>query len=159
MSEATIAPVHVSIRVERGIEDAFRIFTEGITTWWPLQTHSVAADTYEGKVRAETVFFEGRVGGRIYERMEDGREADWGKVLTWEPPHRVVFSWKPNLKPVPPTEVEVRFTPDGSGTRVHLEHRGWEHLGEAGFEKRRGYETGWPGVLGRFVERAGSRTE
>ena len=65
-----------------------------------------------GNRRAEAVVFEGRVGGRIFERMEDGREADWGHVLAWEPPHRVVFSWKPNLTPVSPTAVEVRFIPE-----------------------------------------------
>lgn len=154
MREATIAPVQVSVFVDRSPKDTFRIFTEEIGSWWPLQTYSVATDTFEGKVRATTVIFEGRVGGRIYERISDGREADWGTVARWEPPHRVVFSWKPNLKPAPHTEVEVCFTQEGSGTRVELEHRAWERFGEAGFENRRGYEAGWPGVLERFAKHA-----
>ena len=154
MSAAIIAPLKVSVLVDCSPKETFRIFSEGIETWWPLQTHSVGADTFEGKVKAETMIFEGRVGGRIYECMSDGREADWGMVLVWQPPHRVVFSWKPNLEPVPHTEVEVRFTPEGPGTRVELEHRAWERLGEAGVEKRRRYEAGWAGVLERFVRHA-----
>jgi uncharacterized protein YndB with AHSA1/START domain len=156
MKKTTIAPVHVSVTVRATAREAFRLFTEGMGSWWPLETHSVAADTYEGKVRAETVVFEPRAGGRIYERIAGGRDADWGVVLVWDPPSRVVFSWKPNLSAAPPTEVDVRFTPDGRATRVDLEHRGWERLGEHAIEKRRGYQTGWPGVLNRFVERAES---
>jgi uncharacterized protein YndB with AHSA1/START domain len=155
VSQTMIAPVRVSVRVDREIAEVFRIFTEEMATWWPLGTHSIAADTYQGKVRAESVLIEGRVGGRIYERMEDGREGDWGVVLAWEPPYRVVFSWKPNLTPGPMTEVEVRFVEEGSATRVDLEHRGWERLGADGPAKRRGYESGWPGVLARFAKRAG----
>lgn len=157
MIEGTVAPVKVSVTVNRQPEEVFRMFTESMGAWWPLGTHSVAADTFGGKVSAVTVIFEGRVGGRIYERISDGAEADWGVVLDWEPPVRVVFSWKPNLKPVPHTEVEVRFVPDGSGTRVDLEHRGWERLGEAAEERRKAYETGWPGVLRLFASSLGKR--
>lgn len=156
MSKVVIAPVRVSVVVDCKPDEAFRIFTEQIATWWPRETHSVAADTFKGRVRAETVVFEGKLGGRIYERMEDGREADWGAVQAWEPPHRVVFSWKPNLNPVPPTEVEVTFIQEGSRTRVALEHRGWERLGDDGVAKRKGYETGWPDVLQRFANLANS---
>ncbi len=155
MSKTVLAPVHVSITIARKPEEVFRAFTQEMARWWPLRTHSVAADTFEGKVRAETVVFEGRIGGRIYERLEDGREADWGQVLVWEPPHRVAFSWKPNLNPGPSTEVEVTFTPEASGTRVDLEHRGWERLDDKGPRSREMYETGWPGVLERFAGYAG----
>jgi len=147
----TIAPVRVSVTVRRPQAEVFRTFTNGMGTWWPRGTHSIAADTFDGQVKVVELTFEEGVGGRIYERMSDGREGDWGVVLAWEPPARVVFSWKPNLKPVPPTEVEVRFVPDGSGTRVELEHRGWERLGDAGRDLRRGYQSGWPGILGQFA--------
>jgi uncharacterized protein YndB with AHSA1/START domain len=154
VSQTTIAPVRVSVLINREVAEVFRVFTEEMAAWWPLGTHSIAADTHRGRVRAETVVFEGRVGGRIYERMSDGAEADWGAVLVWEPPHRVVFSWKPNLTPGPMTEVEVRFIAEGATTRVDLEHRAWERLGERAPDARRAYESGWPGVLGRFAERA-----
>jgi uncharacterized protein YndB with AHSA1/START domain len=146
----TVAPIRVSVTVRRPPAEVFRTFTQAMDTWWPLATHSMAADTYEGRLRAVAIVFEERTGGRIYERMSDGREGDWGRVLVWDPPARVVFSWKPNLTAAPPTEVEVRFVAEGSGTRVELEHRGWERLGEAGQNLRRGYESGWPGVLARF---------
>ena len=61
----------------------------------------------------------------MYERAPDGQEHDWAAILVYEPPHRVVLEWKVNSA-APPTEVEVRFTQDGDGTRVELEHRGWE---------------------------------
>jgi uncharacterized protein YndB with AHSA1/START domain len=154
MSDAVMQPVRASVRIELPPKGAFRLFTEGMGTWWPMATHSIAADTYENKVRAEAVVFEGRAGGRIFERMSDGREADWGAVIVWDPPQRVVFTWKPNFDAVPPTEVEVRFAADGAGTIVDLEHRGWERLGEAGEQKRRGYETGWPRVISRYAEAA-----
>ncbi len=151
MKEMKIEPVRISVRVSRAPDVAFRAFTEEMARWWPLNTHSIAADTFEGKVTADMVVFEGRPGGRIYERMSDGREADWGRVLSWDPPHRVVFSWKPNLRPEPFTEVEVRFFPDGLGTRVELEHRGWEKLGERGPVQREGHQSGWVPVLDRFA--------
>lgn len=151
MTKTVVPPVQVSVTIARRPEEVFRAFTHDMAQWWPLRTHSVAADTFEGKVRAETVVFEGRMGGRIYERMEDGREVDWGQVLVWEPPHRVVFSWKPNLDPGPATEVEVRFVAEASGTRVDLQHRGWERLGEEGPHKKQVYEMGWPGVIEIFA--------
>ncbi len=156
MIEGTVAPVKVSVTVNRPPEEVFRVFAEEMGTWWPLGTHSIASTT-GGKVRALTVILEGRVGGRIYERMSDGIEADWGVVLVWEPPHRILLSWKPNLKPEPHTEVEVRFVPDGSRTRVELEHRGWERLGETAEERRMVYETGWPRVLHPFAASVSER--
>jgi uncharacterized protein YndB with AHSA1/START domain len=157
VTQTRIAPVNLSIHVDCPLDHAFRIFTDAIGTWWPLQTHSAAADTFKGTVRAETVVLEGRLGGRLYERHEDGREVQWGEILIWQPPQRVAFSWHPYLHSGPPTEVDVRFTSEGTGTRVDLEHRGWERLGEEAVEKRRGYEAGWPGVLTRFAEHIGSR--
>jgi uncharacterized protein YndB with AHSA1/START domain len=152
MSEATaqsIAPVTRTVTVGRTIDDAFRIFTEGMGSWWPLHTHVRALEEHQG-VTAEAIVFEGRVGGRILEVMSNGTESPWAEVLEWEPPHRFVMAWKPHGRPTPPTEVEVRFTADGSGTRVELEHRGWERLGEVGQQGRDEYATGWIGVLERY---------
>jgi uncharacterized protein YndB with AHSA1/START domain len=147
MSEqATDLTVRRSVTVARSQEEAFRVFTDEITTWWPLDTHSIGKD---GRP-AETAVLEGREGGRFYERTGSGTE-HWGTILAWEPPERVVISWE--LVPDrPPTEVEVRFTPDGEGTRVDLEHRGFERLGERAGEVAAGYGSGWPVVLGQYVE-------
>jgi len=74
-------------------------------------------------------------------------------VLTWEPPARVVIAWHVSPDTPAPTEVEVRFTPDGEGTRVDLEHRNWERAGEAGAGMRDGYDSGWDAVLAPYVTR------
>ena len=147
MTETTIAPIMRTVTVNRSVEEAFRIFTREMGSWWPLETHSMATDTYGGTVRAESVVFEEREGGRVYEVMSDGTEGSWGTVLAWDPPHRFAMTWKPNANANPPTELEVRFAREGGGTRVELEHRGWERLGEIAAEAREGYASGWPGVL------------
>ena len=85
----------------------------------------------------------------MFERGRDGKECDWAAILVFDPPHRVVLEWKVNSA-APPTEVEVRFTQDGAGTQVELEHRGWERDTEKGHERRADYDSGWPGVLERY---------
>lgn len=151
MSEqATDLTVRRSVTVARRREDAFRVFTEEIGTWWPVETHSIGK---EGRP-AETAELEGREGGRFYERTGEGTE-HWGTVLVWEPPERIVISWE--LKPErPPTEVEVRFTAEGDVTRVDLEHRGFERLGEQAAEVAAGYHGGWATVLGQYAALANS---
>jgi uncharacterized protein YndB with AHSA1/START domain len=150
-----LEPVRQSVRVRRPIEAAFELFTRDIGTWWPVGTHHARGDVVG-------VVFETRLGGRIYERCRDGAEADWGHVLAWEPPHRVVFTWAPGRSPGGPTEVEVRFTAeDPATTRVDLEHRGWERLGDLAAETRSSYLNGWPGVMRLYATAAGAawRTE
>ena len=144
-AEATVEAVRKTVRVEKPVAEAFRLFTEGIANWWPLPTHSVAG------AEADSVFFEQREGGRVYERMTDGTIAYWAEVVVWEPPHRFVLSWQPNPDAPAPTEVEVTFTPEEGGTRIDLEHRGWERLGERAELARTEYETGWDGVLGLYA--------
>ena len=141
-----IQPVVVGIDVRRGIEEAFRVFTAEIGTWWPVAAHSVEPD------KVETVVLEPRVGGRLYERWHDGGQADWGRVLAWEPPARLLLAWSPNPDRPAPTEVEVRFVAvEPDHTRVELEHRGWERLGDLAAQARSSYEGGWPGVLDAFA--------
>ena len=152
----TIEPLRASIAVNRSPADAFRLFTRDMGTWWPLDVHSLAVDEYEGRSKTESLTFEEREGGRIVERMSDGTEGTWGTVLVWKPPSRVVLAWKPNTNEHPPTELEVRFTPQGDGTLVELEHRGWERLGEAAEESRASYGEGWGGVLSMFAAAAAS---
>jgi uncharacterized protein YndB with AHSA1/START domain len=149
-SEIVVQPLIKTVTVELSPPEAFQLFTRDMGTWWPLDTHSIASDTYEGSVKATALAFEEHVGGRIIEEMSDGARERWGEVLAWEPPRRVVFSWKPSLEDVPHTEVEVTFTDSGNGTEVRLEHRGWERLGVSADAKRAGYDSGWPIVLARF---------
>ena len=142
----TIEPVRAAIEVRRGIEEAFRVFTDEIAAWWPVAGHSVEPD------QVAAVVLEGRLGGRLYEHWHDGGEADWGRVVTWEPPQRLVLSWQPNPERPAATEVEVRFVAvEPDHTRVELEHRGWERLGDLGPEARASYDGGWPGVLDSYA--------
>lgn len=127
-------------------ERAFHLFTEGISTWWPLATHSVAAE------RADAAVFEPHEDGRIYERTRDGDEHEWGRVTAWEPPVRVAYTWHPGRGPDTAQDVEVRFTPAGEGTHVELVHTGWERLGDRAEDVFGSYDGGWDFVLGeRFA--------
>jgi uncharacterized protein YndB with AHSA1/START domain len=150
-----VEPVRKSVVVRRPQAEVFALFTERLDTWWPLPTHSIAADSFEGRVQAESIVFEPRVGGRVLERMSDGTEAPWGTIRAWEPPARFVMSWKPTLEEGPSTEVELCFTSlDGEHTRVDLEHRGWELLGPDD-PRRDGYDEGWGQLFELFVNLAG----
>ncbi len=135
------APVRKTLTVGLAPEQAFQLFTAGVGRWWPLAAHSV------GKSSAETAVLEGRVGGRIYERHRDGKTVVWGHVRLWEPPRRIVYSWHPGRGEDTAQEVELRFTPEGTGTRVELEHRGWDVLGKDAQETREDYDKGWNFVL------------
>ena len=153
-----IEPINTSVTVRRSPEDAFRIFTREMGSWWPLRAFSMAEDT-EGRVKAESVVFEERAGGRVYEVMSDGTEGTWATILAWDPPRSFILAWKPNLTDNPPTELEITFTPDDDGTRIALEHRGWERLGALAAEARAGYGENWTGVLSLFVALAEQHRE
>ena len=141
MQAVSAEPIVRTITVDRSVEDAFRLFTDGIDTWWPAATHSYGGDDVERTV------FETREGGRVYEVQKDGTERDWAEVVAWEPPDRIVLAWKI----CSPTEVEVRFSADGSATRVELEHRGWERVDDERRAQREGYSGGWEFVLGKLA--------
>jgi hypothetical protein len=138
-------PVRKSVTVRLAPARAFQLFTVRIAEWWPLRTHSL------GQEKAETVVFEGREGGRLYERTTEGVEHQWGTVLVWAPPARFVVTWHPDTPPDQAQRVEVRFLPEAGGTRVELTHTGWEALGDLAADYRTGYESGWVGVLELFA--------
>lgn len=143
---APIPAVEKSVRVPWSVEAAFRRFTQEIAEWWPVSTHSV------GEADSETVALEGRVGGRLYETLKDGTEVDWGRIVVWEPPRRVAFTWHPGRAEETRQEVEVSFHPEGGGARVELVHTGWERIPEKPRETRDDYDNGWERVLKRYVE-------
>ena len=142
MQQLRIDPVVKTIMVPLDPDRAFALFFEGMASWWPLDTHSLHG------AKAVTVQVECREGGRIYERTEAGTESDWGEIVVWEPPHRAVYNWHPGYVDEAATEVEVRFTPQGRLTRVDVEHRGWENLGERAAVTRADYDAGWNRVFG-----------
>jgi uncharacterized protein YndB with AHSA1/START domain len=130
MSTASMQPLTGTVTVDVPIEQAFRIFTESISSWWPNEYHIGAADM------AEPVL-EPRMAGRWYERGVDGSECDWGRILVWEPPTRLVLTWQINGRwqfdpdPEHASEIEVRFRADGrEQTIVDLEHRLIERLSD-----------------------------
>ena len=131
---------------------AFAVFTEKHGTWWPLNTHHIGAKP------AQTAVIESHAGGRWFERAADGTECDWGRVLVWQPPNRLVLSWevgsdwKRDAKLSTP--VEVRFIVEGpQRTRVELEHRNLERFGESAEAMRSTFDSagGWTGILERFA--------
>ena len=143
-----IDPIRRSVVVACTVDQAFTVFTEGMGGWWPTDAFSRAADRDEDQVKTERVVVEPWQGGRIFETMSDGSEGGWGTVLVWDPPNRLVMAWKPNRTELPPTEVEVQFIEQDDGrTRVDLEHRGWERLGELARQARSEYTNGWPLVF------------
>jgi uncharacterized protein YndB with AHSA1/START domain len=149
MPESTTAlAIRKSVAVGARPEKAFDAFTAEMGTWWPLASKSV------GMEEAETVIVEPGVGGRIYERSRSGEEHLWGKVLVWEPPSRLVFSWHPGRAAETSQEVDVRFTAVEDGTLVKLEHRGWERLVGPGGEIPGHFDAGWDEALASYVELA-----
>ena len=158
--ESTVqeAVVRKSVRVRAGLERAFSVFVEQMESWWPA-THHLAPTPFE------LIVVEPRVGGRWYERDAQGVEGEWGKVLQWDPPHRVTFSWhvgpghdRPDWvcdpDPAKASEVEIRFSDTGGGTTlVELEHSKLDRHGE-GWEQLRALFEGpgaWQGILDLFA--------
>ena len=142
-----LPPIRHSLDVSAPPAEAFRIFTAAMDSWWPLATHSIDSERVTGCV------FEGATGGRIFETHDDGTMHLWGTVAISEPPASIVFSWHPGRPEHTAQEIELRFTPRGQGTLLEFEQRGWEALGDRAAPARQGYETGWPHVLARYVER------
>ena len=136
--------VSKSIFVKRPVDAAFRHFTADMARWWPLK-EGFSRDSS----RAQDIVLEPRVGGRFYERFADGEIAAIGRVTAFEPPARVAFTWRQGTWTVD-TQVEVRFAAEADGTRVTLEHRGWEALAN-GAALTGPYENGWATILSRFA--------
>jgi uncharacterized protein YndB with AHSA1/START domain len=158
MTVTTAAPVTETIVVDAPIDRAFAVFTADIGSWWPPSHHILQAELAE-------MVFEPHVGGHIIDRGTDGSECRWARVLAYEPPARIVFSWDIALNwtiesdPARTSEVEVRFVAESEDrTRVELEHRGIERHGE-GWDSMHaavGSPDGWRVGLERFARRVSS---
>lgn len=146
----TVAPVRKTITVAATPEHAFRFFTQSMSSWWN-KGYTI------GKSPQKDVVIEPRVGGRWFERSEDGSECQWGKVLAWDPPNRLVLAWQ-----ITPqwtydegivTELDVRFLGEGQRTRVELEHR-LDSYGAAADEMRALFDgpSGWIGLLEAYAK-------
>ena len=153
MTQATAAVVRRQIVVEAPIEKAFAAFTERFGDFKPPEHNLLGAPI-------EATVFEPRVGGHIYDRAADGTECRWARVLAYDPPGRVVFSWdigptwQVETEPDNASEVEVQFiTESPDRTRVVLEHRNLDRHGP-GWESIRdgvGHDAGWPLYLERYA--------
>jgi uncharacterized protein YndB with AHSA1/START domain len=153
-TQAQGTTVQMEVVVDAPLERAFSVFTERFGEIKPREHNLLQADI------AETVF-EPRVGGHIYDRAVDGSECHWARVLVFEPPNRVVFSW--DISPAwqiesdlsRTSEVEVRFIPESEArTRVELEHRNLDRHGDGWESERDGIAgaDGWPLYLERFAD-------
>lgn len=151
--------IHKVVNVQAPQAVAWRVFTEGMGTWWPLTSYNI------GTAPAVDAVIEPRVGGRWYERGDDGSTCDWGSVQTWEPDSRLVLYWEitadwqhdPSLK----TEIEIRFIPEGANaTRVEVEHRRLDLYGARRDEMRTIFDTGgdWGRLLQSFADTARAAT-
>ena len=146
------APVRRSVTVRSQQSRAFEVFTARIGAWWP-PTHHIGATPFRD------IVLEPRAGGRWYELGGDGSECDWGHVLAWEPPSRLLLAWQIDAQfrfdPGLVTEVEIRFIAEGADTtRIELEHRNLERFGDRveTMRERVGGDNGWTRVLASYVD-------
>ena len=143
MSTVTVDAIRKTVLVDFTPTEAFDLFTARIGSWWPVRSHSYGGED------VKNVVLEPRVGGRLYEVTDEG-EQDWGSVLAWEPPARLLLDWQ--IGEACGTQVEVTFSPEGPGSRVVLEHRGF-----AAADPRERYGGGWDVVLATFAESASEK--
>jgi hypothetical protein len=145
---ASVAPVCKTVTVRLRPLEAFALFTEELSKWWPLATHSCNGP------RARRVVIEPRVGGAVTEHADGGATASWGRVLAWVPPAHFAMSWHPGSPEDHATRVDVRFSDTGEGLcRVDLAHSGWEARAD-GLAARERYESGWDPVLASYAAAA-----
>jgi uncharacterized protein YndB with AHSA1/START domain len=144
--------IRKSVIVRAPQQRAFDVFTSGMSTWWPLSTHHI------GSSDAVSVVLEQTGGGRWFERGADGSECNWGHVVEWERPDRVVLTWEINADwqydARIQSRIEVTFTPEGGDrTRVELAQTGFETFGDRAEEMAEGVagEGGWGSLLESFV--------
>jgi len=145
---AEIEPIRKSVVVGAPVERAFSVFVERFDAIKPREHNLLSVPI------AQTVF-QPRVGGKIYDVGTDGSRCEWARVLVYEPPSRIVFTWHIESDPARTSEVEVRFiAEDDDRTRVELEHRHLERHGDGWRSVADGVggDAGWPLYLSRFLD-------
>jgi hypothetical protein len=149
MSDHALPPVERSVSVSWDVETAFRRFAIDFGNWWPAHSHSV------GGARVRRVVLEPRAGGCIFEEHHDGRRFQWGRIVTWDPPRRLAFTFHPSRAAETAQRVEVRFVPNEGGTRVELVSTGWEAWQgqRQARAARRAYSMGWAYLLDYWADR------
>jgi uncharacterized protein YndB with AHSA1/START domain len=148
--------VRKSVTVAAPLAVAFEVFTAQIEAWWPMASHHI------GEADCAAVVIEPRAGGRWFERGVDGSECDWGRVLLWDAPNRVLLMWQLSAQfkydRSIETEVDVCFTAlDANTTRVDLEHRGLDAYGADAATMRETFDSpsGWNGMLEHYAQVTG----
>jgi uncharacterized protein YndB with AHSA1/START domain len=150
------AVVRREVMVDVPVERAFEVFVKRLDGWWPQDSHHV------GPMPAIAVM-EPKVGGRCFSISEDGAQTDWGQVLAYEPPSRLVFAWlltpEWSFEPDPArtSEVAVTFTPvTEDRTRVVLVHSGFERYASGGDAMREQVDGagGWGALLDLYANEA-----
>jgi uncharacterized protein YndB with AHSA1/START domain len=136
------APIRHRLRIKTSHEKAFDTFTAGMGSWW-MKSHTLQP------TGQRDVIIEPRDGGRWYDVGEDGMEMEWGRVISWQRPDRLILAWQLNAEwtydPSFETIVEVNFTPDGDHVIVEFEHRDLERFGDKALEVRGDYDSGMDG--------------
>ena len=145
----SIAPLVRKVEVKAAPARAFELFTTRMGEWWP-KGKTVAKNPHAD------IVVEPRSEGRWFERDADGNETNWGKVLAWEPPARLLLGWQLSSQwrydPDFLTEVELTFAPTGGGgTLVTLEHRNLERFGADAASHAESIGRGWPRLLEAFA--------
>jgi uncharacterized protein YndB with AHSA1/START domain len=144
----TVEPLRIEFTVACGIHHAFETWTSRIAAWWPPDHTATGADGVE-------VILERQVGGRIFERAQDGTEIDWGEVTAWDPPSRLSYLWHLRSRRDDATDVDIQFIEVAEReTRVEIVHVGWERLGATGQTWRDRNRAGWSGLIPHFVAAA-----
>jgi uncharacterized protein YndB with AHSA1/START domain len=144
----SIAPIRKTVVVAKPPQRVFDLFTGRMGTWWPKGMTI-------GPSPAVEILIEPRVGGRWFERSEDKVETNWGRVMEWDPPRRVLLAWQIDATwtydPDFETELELTFDPEGTGTRVTMEHRNLERFGDSAEKMAQSLGGGWPGIIEGFA--------
>jgi uncharacterized protein YndB with AHSA1/START domain len=145
----TIAPIKQTVSVKLPPDRAFQVFTARMGEWWP-RGKTIGKDPHR------IVVVEPRADGRWYEEDEAGKQCEWGKVIDWDPPHRLLLAWQLDASfsydPELETEVLITFETEGTGTRVQLEHRNLERFGPSAERVAGQLAGGWPSRLQDFVD-------
>lgn len=147
----TIESIRREVVVPVSPDEAFEVFTAGMTEWWPSAHHI-------GSAPIADIVIEPHEGGRWYTRHEDGSETSTGVVLAWDPPERLVITWQIGADwrydPSLVTTVELTFAPEaGDRTRVRLEHRDLERFGPEAPRMRETFEApgAWTATLAAYA--------